>query len=182
MKPYAHNPRMLTQKRASELETSLSKLGDLSGIVHDLNSDSIIGGNQRMAVFGERTETVIITQYDAPDEQGTVAHGFIVWHGHRYAYRQVRWDEATAREANIRANLQAGEWDWQELAAWDHAELTAWGFDDERLREWNMDALNLREMQTAEKEIDFKEYDESIADGVEMCKCPICGHEHAHKN
>jgi hypothetical protein len=27
----------------------------------------------------------------------------------------------------------------------------------------------------------FKEYDESTADGVEACKCPTCGHEHAAK-
>lgn len=27
----------------------------------------------------------------------------------------------------------------------------------------------------------FKEYDESIADGIEVCKCPTCGHEHAAK-
>ena len=29
---------------------------------------------------------------------------------------------------------------------------------------------------------EFKEYDESIADGVEVCKCLTCGHEHAKKN
>jgi len=148
-KPYAHNPRSLTAKRAKELEASLDQLGDLSGIVHDLNSDEIIGGNQRMRVFGERTETIIVTRNEQPDRQGTVAHGFVVWHGNRYAYRQVDWDEATAREANIRANLQAGEWDWSELAAWNTDDLKQWGFDSERLREWNMDALNLRELQNA---------------------------------
>lgn len=29
---------------------------------------------------------------------------------------------------------------------------------------------------------EFREYDESIADGVEVCKCPTCGHEHAKRN
>lgn len=29
---------------------------------------------------------------------------------------------------------------------------------------------------------EFKEYDESIADGISVCKCPECGHEHAKKN
>ena len=28
---------------------------------------------------------------------------------------------------------------------------------------------------------EFKEYDETIADGIEVCKCPTCGHEHAAK-
>lgn len=29
---------------------------------------------------------------------------------------------------------------------------------------------------------EFPEYDESIADGVSVCICPMCGHEHAKKN
>lgn len=28
----------------------------------------------------------------------------------------------------------------------------------------------------------FREYDESIADGVEVCRCETCGHEHAKKS
>ncbi len=31
---------------------------------------------------------------------------------------------------------------------------------------------------TASSPIEFPEYDESIADGVEVCTCPTCGHEH----
>lgn len=30
-------------------------------------------------------------------------------------------------------------------------------------------------------DVEFKEYDESIADDVEVCHCPNCGHEHAKK-
>jgi hypothetical protein len=29
----------------------------------------------------------------------------------------------------------------------------------------------------APPDIDFKEYDESVADGVKMCECPHCGHK-----
>ena len=29
--------------------------------------------------------------------------------------------------------------------------------------------------------VQFKEYDESIADDIELCHCPTCGHEHARK-
>jgi len=28
---------------------------------------------------------------------------------------------------------------------------------------------------------EFKEYGDDIADGIEVCKCPTCGHEHAAK-
>ncbi len=31
-------------------------------------------------------------------------------------------------------------------------------------------------------DIEFPEYDESIADGISVCKCPNCGNEHAKKD
>jgi len=31
------------------------------------------------------------------------------------------------------------------------------------------------------QDIEFQEYDESIADDVEVCVCPTCGHEHTKK-
>ena len=145
MKPYHKNPRRITKKRHERLTDTLVRLGDLGGIVHNLETDEIIGGNQRMAVFKDG-EPVIVEQYDQPDEQGTVAHGFIVWQGKRYAYRQVRWDEATAEEANIAANVGAGTWDWDALSGWDAENLQQWGFDTEALHGFNLDATNLREM------------------------------------
>jgi hypothetical protein len=30
-------------------------------------------------------------------------------------------------------------------------------------------------------DIEFNEYDESITDDIELCRCPHCGHEHAKK-
>lgn len=84
MKEFLRNPRRITQKQFNDLAAWLKKYGDLSGIVHDLNSDQIIGGNQRTKVFNvNECEVELVAQYDRPDEQGTVAHGFIVWRGHR---------------------------------------------------------------------------------------------------
>ena len=51
MKLYHKNPRTISKKQYSQLEEWLRELGDLSGIVHDLNTDEIIGGNQRSRVF-----------------------------------------------------------------------------------------------------------------------------------
>lgn len=31
------------------------------------------------------------------------------------------------------------------------------------------------------KDVEFPEYDESVADGIAVCRCPTCGHEHAAK-
>ena len=47
MKQYHKNPRKITDAQKKALERDLKELGDLSGIVHDVNSDEIIGGNQR---------------------------------------------------------------------------------------------------------------------------------------
>lgn len=142
MKPYANNPRYIMPQRLERLTDTLARLGDLGGIVHNLATDEIIGGNQRMTVFTD-SRPVVVETYDQPDEQGTVGHGWIEWRGHRYAYRQVRWDAQTAAEANIAANLGAGDWDWQALAEWDAGNLEAWGFDLDTLGGWwdNVDEL-----------------------------------------
>ena len=115
MKPYSKNPREISTKSYEKLEDTLARLGDLGGIVHNLETDEIVGGNQRMAVFTDY-EVVIEQKFDKPDEQGTVGLGYIIWRGHRFAYRQVRWDERTAEEANIVANVSGGTWDWTILA------------------------------------------------------------------
>ena len=150
MKPYHRNPRRITKKRYDRLTDTLSRLGDLGGIVHNLETDEVIGGNQRMTVF-KNGEPVVVEAYDQPDEQGTVAHGFVIWQGKKYAYRQVRWDEQTAAEANIAANLGAGDWDWDALSGWDAGDLQAWGFDGELLAGWQTDIGALRTMLDAEQ-------------------------------
>jgi hypothetical protein len=103
----------------------------LSGIVHDLNSDQIIGGNQRSKVFDVNACEIVLTeQYANPDEQGTVALGYILWQGNKYAYRQVRWDERQCESANVIANRAGGEWDFELLASnFAVDDLLAWGFE-----------------------------------------------------
>ena len=135
LKLYHKNPRQITDKQFKDLDGSLLRLGDLGGIVHDLNSDEIIGGNQRSRVFDiNKCAVEIVQQFDAPDEQGTVALGFVVWKGKRYAYRQVRWDAKQCEEANIRANKAGGGWDFDTLAnEFELDELLEWGFDKKEL-------------------------------------------------
>lgn len=145
MKPYHRNPRRITDKRQARLTETLARLGDLGGIVHNLETDEIIGGNQRMAVFKDG-QPVVVEAYEEPDDQGTVGHGFIVWRGHRYAYRQVRWDAETAAEANIAANIGAGDWDWDILKEWNPGELQAYGFEADLLKSWQTDAEALGKM------------------------------------
>ena len=151
MKPYHKNPRQIGKGRFDKLTATLSRLGDLGGIVHNLETDEIVGGNQRSRVFGEASKVEIVEQYEQPDEQGTVAHGFIVWNGKKFAYRQVRWDEKTAEEANITANMAAGTWDWEVIAnAWQPADLMEYGFDADLLRDWKRDITAVGMMMGAE--------------------------------
>ena len=130
---YHKNPRQITKKQDADLESSLLRLGDISGIVHNLETDEVIGGNQRGRLFdffGGNCETVLTEQYDTPDEQGTVALGYAIWQGKKYSYRQVRWDEKTAEEANIVANKAGGTWDFDILGnEWEIDELLEWGFE-----------------------------------------------------
>ena len=130
-KQYHKNPRQITTKQMTELAYSLGKLGDLSGIVHNLETDELIGGNQRAKIMRlDECKIVLTEEYEEPDEQGTVGLGYVIWQGKKYAYRSVRWDAATAEEANIRANKAGGTWDFDILAnEFELTDLLEWGFE-----------------------------------------------------
>jgi len=68
------------------------------------------------------------------------------------------------------ANLNFNKEDIQALSGQIHfPEVTFAGFD------FFTNVIN------PQSDIEFKEYDESIANGVEVCTCPTCGHEHMKK-
>ncbi len=128
---YHKNPRQITQKQFKQLSLSLEQLGDLSGNVHNIPSNEWIGGNQRSRVFGDDYDLELTHEFDEPDVQGTVALGFILWNGKRYAYRAVTWDEATCERTNITANKAGGSWDFDILGnQFEQADLLDWGFED----------------------------------------------------
>ena len=131
MKHFEKNPRQITKKQFADLQFSLDKFGDLSGVVHNLMTDEIVGGNQRMDVFDlKHAQIEIVEQFDAPDPQGTVARGWVVWKGFKYTYRAVMWTPEWADEANIRANKNGGTFDSDKLANFfEVPSLLAWGFE-----------------------------------------------------
>ena len=49
------------------------------------------------------------------------------------------------------------------------------------LRDEDRMLADIVEGMDARQEVDFKEYGEDIADGIQVCKCATCGHEHAAK-
>jgi len=137
MKAYNKNPRKISEQQLADLESYLRELGDLSGVVHDLNSDQIIGGNQRSKVFDiNQCEIVLEHKMKRPDSQGTVGLGYVIWHKKRYSYRQVRWTPKQCEKVNIVANKAGGEWDEALLAEYfKNSDLAKWGFSDEEIED-----------------------------------------------
>lgn len=129
MKQYAKNPRRITPKQLEQLKANIQELGDLSGIVHDLNTDEIISGNQRSKVIDiNKCEVIITEEYSTPNQQGTVAWGYVVFEGQKLNYRQVRWNERQREKANITANALGGDWDYDILEdKFDSMDLVDWG-------------------------------------------------------
>lgn len=129
------NPREITEDEYHQLEKNLQELGDLSGIVHDQNTDWIISGNQRSRVMDiNNCEITIVEEFKKPTKTGTTALGYVTWDGERFNYRRVDWTEEQCRKANITANKLGGSWDWDKLAnEFDIPELTDWGFSEKEL-------------------------------------------------
>jgi hypothetical protein len=131
MKEYHKNPRRLSEKQYANLQRDIHTLGDLGCIIHNLNTDEIISGNQRCKIIKPSKDNIELTEsYDQPTRTGTVAIGYIQHDGERWPYRQVRWDEKTAERANIIANRAGGTWDFSILAdQFDMDDLLDWGFE-----------------------------------------------------
>ena len=170
MKYYSKNPRTINKRQFTDLEKWLRELGDLSGIVHDLNSDEIISGNQRGRVFDINSCKIVLTEeLDEPDAQGTVAMGYVMWNGQRYGYRAVRWTPRQAEQANIVANKAGGEWDWDILAnQFDVPDLLDWGFTEFDLQ---MGGVQVPEFEPVSED------EQPRLDQKSPVVCPECGCE-----
>lgn len=133
MKEYNRNPRKISREQLKQLKANIQELGDLSGIVHDLNTDEIITGNQRSRVIDiNKCEVVITEKYDKPTPQGTVAWGYIIFEGQKLNYRQVCWSDQQRAKACITANALGGDWDYEVLKSdWKEESemLDGWGLD-----------------------------------------------------
>ena len=130
-KEFHKNPRTISEKQYKLLGDSLDELGDLSGIVHNLNTNEIISGNQRTKFFkANEFELEITERYPKPSRTGTLAIGFIIHKGEKYSYRAVKWTPEQSEKANIIANKVGGKFDYDILAnQFEMHNLLSWGFD-----------------------------------------------------
>lgn len=134
MKEFENNPRRITDSDLHVLESNIIELGDLSGIIHDRDTDEIIGGNQRSKVINiNKCKIEIVKQFEEPDGQGTIALGYVIYKGQKLNYRQVVWNSKQIEKANITANKLGGEFDLVMLQHFNEKDLLQWGFKDYEL-------------------------------------------------
>jgi hypothetical protein len=159
MKQYHKNPRKISPERLDQLKEYMEELGDLSGIVHDLNSDEVISGNQRSKVIDvTKCKIELAQKFQEPDAQGTIAWGFVIWKGKKYNYRQVRWTAEQCEKANIIANKAGGSWDYEQMFKEFSAPiLESLGFDDSFLTEQQESAAAVKKLLDGEGAPKLKE-------------------------
>lgn len=139
MKEYHKNPRKITDQELKQLAENIQELGDLSGIVHDITTDEIIGGNQRSKVIDiNNCKVEIVKKLEEPDKWGTIAYGYVIWENQKLNYRQVVWDDKQREKANITANKLGGNFDLTLLKNFARENLIDWGFDSSELYNFNM--------------------------------------------
>jgi predicted 3-demethylubiquinone-9 3-methyltransferase (glyoxalase superfamily) len=123
------NPRQITGKQFELLKAHISELGDLSGVIYCHNNKAYVGGNQRSEVFHE-AKIEIVERFKKPTINKTVAHGFILFNGEKFAYREVAFTKEEFEKACIVANNDGGKWDFDMLAnEFDESLLLEWGMD-----------------------------------------------------
>ncbi len=115
IKAAAYNPRTITKAQLRGLVDSYEEFGDLSGVVVNVRTKTLISGHQRMKVIGDRK--TVIEKKLVVDKSGTVATGFIVVPARgitkeiRVPYREVNWNLDKEMAANISANAAGGDFD-----------------------------------------------------------------------
>ncbi len=111
--PNLKNPRAAWKPDQVEpFKASLRRFGDLGGIVYNQTTGQLVGGHKRVEVFRQSAEISVSKTDQAEDEQGTVAHGYVIVDGGRFAYREVRWSPQVEAAANLAANRWGAEWEW----------------------------------------------------------------------
>jgi DNA modification methylase len=150
LKSSSYNPRKISDTQIKMLERDLEELGDLSGIVYDVNSGTLIGGHQRVKIFkNENPDIVIEKKYDKPTRTGTTAKGHFIWKDEQFSFRQVSWNEKQCKKANIVANKAGGDWDDELLIEFfDEEDLLDFGFSEDELSEIGFDVENLDTEET----------------------------------
>lgn len=117
IKSASYNPRKISGEQKRALAKSINEFGDLSGIILNKRTNTLIGGHQRVSVIKAHPTKIVTTPHT--DNYGTVAMGNIVVKTEKGSFnvplRVVDWDKRKEKLANIAANNHGGEFDNQKL-------------------------------------------------------------------
>jgi hypothetical protein len=114
-----YNPRVITDRELRGLQSSYETYGDLSGIVLNRATNTLVSGHQRVKTIRDKKTRVVTKKHK--DSYGTVAIGHVeitekdgnVWN---LPYREVNWADVKAEAAaNIAANAGGGQFDKDKL-------------------------------------------------------------------
>lgn len=152
--PWDRNPKTISKAHAARLLDLWQRLGQFQTIAIGPGGE-VYDGHQRLSVLKAA-------------------------HGPRFEVTALQSDRALTEKEREELTVAAhvgttGQFNWEELSGWDTGDLEAWGFDAELLQDWNTGAAALATMLDSNLP-EFREYDESVADDVEMITCPECGH------
>ncbi len=148
---WERNPRQIKKAQADRLVQSLEEFGQVETIAID-PENTIIDGHQREKVW------------KAADQFGGDYEVDV-----RIASRKLTEQERKKLIVFLHKGA-AGEFDFEGLAnLYDVQELTDWGFSENELK------------ISFATPPDFQEFDESVVNDIQMCKCEKCGHEHTAK-
>jgi len=160
---WERNPKRLTKAQAQRLADSTDRLGRagvlLVGPQNACGRYPLYDGHQRANIWR--------TLY-GPDVE---VHAL-------QSNRELTEDERLS--VSLLTVTAVGSLDFDVLAGWNTTILQDLGLGIDYKRELDDTANNIAAMlwalQAEEEMPDFKEYDESVADNVEMIECPKCGH------
>ncbi len=125
---FKRNPRKISDEQLNLLKNHMEELGDLSGIVYCRKQKAYVGGNQRSRIL-EGAEVKVVEKFDEPTAQKTVLLGYVDYKGERFNYREVEFTKEQFEKANIVANNDGGEFDWDALDSWNGDLLKEWGME-----------------------------------------------------
>lgn len=131
LNPAEYNPRLMTEKDAEDLRTSLVRFGMVDPLIvnmHPGREHVVVGGHQRLRIAIELGwPEVPVVLVDLPLAQ--------------------------ERELNLRLNKNLGRWDWDVLAnRFEISELVEVGFTDQEIG--LVEAADLPDMQPGKREFE----------------------------
>lgn len=183
-----YNPRIITERELKGLTTSYETYGDLSGVVLNVATNTLVSGHQRLKTIGDRKTNVVKVKHK--DKVGTVALGHIEVTTDsgviKIPYREVNWTDRKAEAAaNIAANAGGGQFDndklgalLEELDTTDEFLVESIGLDPLTIRQLTSPkaeaAAGSSKSKSGKSDAAFDEYGAEDMEGHLEHTCPRC--------